>query len=245
MPKPTISIVTVVYNGEKLLEKTILSIVNQSYKNIEYLVVNGASTDGTQQLMQTYSHKISYQVSEPDAGIYHAMNKALRAATGDFVWFINAGDQIYSPDTLAQIFDNEKALADIYYGEAVVINQNDEVLGYRKHRPPAALHARSLRRGMVVSHQAFIVRRSLAPLYDLQYRICADVDWVINCLNATKNVRNTNAVLAKFLEAGVSQKKYRLAWQERYNVLKKHYGVAANLYNHFFIALNYLAKKRF
>ncbi|MCB0642106.1 MAG: glycosyltransferase, partial [Phaeodactylibacter sp.] len=97
---PKISVITVVYNAVDLLEDTLLSVLNQTYDNIEYVVVDGASTDGTTEIVHRYKDRIDRWVSEPDKGLYNAMNKGLAMATGDFVWFMNAGDHIYSPDTL-------------------------------------------------------------------------------------------------------------------------------------------------
>src|SRR5688572_4810851 len=96
---PLLSIITVVYNGEQLLEKTILSILNQTYTNIEYLIIDGRSKDRTVDIIKKYENKISYWVSEPDKGIYDAMNKGMNAAKGDYIWFINAGDVIHAQNT--------------------------------------------------------------------------------------------------------------------------------------------------
>jgi glycosyltransferase involved in cell wall biosynthesis len=242
--KPKISIITVVYNGASVLEATLQSIVAQTYKNIEIIVIDGASTDQTPDIIQRYANHIHYHLCQPDTGIYDAMNKALRAATGDYLWFINAGDQVFAPDTLTQIFEHTaQPYADIYYGEAVVINQNNQIIGYRKHRPPTHLTPRSLQQGMVVSHQAFIPKRSIAPMYDPQYKICADIDWVIRCLHAARTTHHTQQVLARFLEDGISSQKYTQAWAERYKVLAHHYGFFANLYNHFFIITKYIKAK--
>jgi len=101
--RPTFSIITVTYNAERWLERTILSVLSQSYPNIEFIIVDGASKDGTVDIIKQYEPGIASWVSEPDKGLYDAMNKGLRMATGDYVWFINAGDTLYTSDTLQSI----------------------------------------------------------------------------------------------------------------------------------------------
>src|SRR5690606_4665890 len=102
--KPALSVITVVYNNVKDIERTILSVINQTYKNIEYIIIDGVSTDGTLDIIHQYSEKISHIVSEPDKGIYDAMNKGLSVATGDYVLFMNSGDEIYAHDTVEKVF---------------------------------------------------------------------------------------------------------------------------------------------
>ena len=103
MEKLKMSIVTVVFNGENYLERTIKSIVNQTYKNVEYIIIDGNSKDGTLAIIDKYKENISYWISEPDKGIYDAMNKSLDLITGDFVWFINAGDEIHDNKTIENL----------------------------------------------------------------------------------------------------------------------------------------------
>ena len=109
MNNPKISVVTVVYNSAALIENTVNSIINQSYSHIEYIVVDGGSTDGTIDILNRYKKNISTLISEPDRGIYDAMNKGISLATGDFVVFINSGDKFSSDDILENIFSNPEA----------------------------------------------------------------------------------------------------------------------------------------
>src|SRR5574344_362751 len=123
-----ISIITIVYNDLKHIESTMLSVLNQTYQNIEYIVIDGASVDGTVEVIKKYAERLSYWVSEKDRGIYDAMNKGLRAATGDFVWFINSGDQVYDPATVENLvacIDND---TDVVYGENVLIDDQGQIL---------------------------------------------------------------------------------------------------------------------
>ena len=100
---PLFSIITITYNAERWLEQTILSVLSQSYAGIEYIVIDGGSTDGTVEIIRRYASGIAYWTSEPDKGIYDAMNKGLQRATGDYVWFINAGDTFYAANTMQQV----------------------------------------------------------------------------------------------------------------------------------------------
>ena len=118
--QPTFSIITITYNAVRLVEQTLLNVLSQSYPNIEYIVIDGGSTDGTADIIRRYESGLAYWVSEPDKGIYDAMNKGLQKATGDYVWFINAGDTLCSSDTVQSVvsrLQKRKALPDIIYGE--------------------------------------------------------------------------------------------------------------------------------
>ncbi len=172
---PKISIITIVYNGSNTLEKTIQSVINQNYKNFEYIIIDGNSTDGTQQIIEKYSHQITYWISEKDKGLYDAMNKGLVRATGDYVWFINSGDQIPTSTTITEIFQNSKEpYADIYYGDTTMIDLNGKIIGERRLTPPKNLTANHFKQGMLVSHQSFIAKRSITRLYNTRFRFSAD-----------------------------------------------------------------------
>jgi glycosyltransferase involved in cell wall biosynthesis len=238
---PKISIITVTYQAVKVLESTIESILNQSFTDYEYILIDGASTDGTLDIIKKYAHHISYYVSEKDSGLYDAMNKGLKVAKGEYVWFMNAGDEIYDPNTLANIFDTKEQPADIYYGDALFVSQKKEVIGLRSqvtpHKLPQNLTWRSLRYGMVVCHQSFIARTSLAPAYDLSHPYCADIDWELACLKKAKKVVNTHMVLSKYLTGGFSKQNLQASLWDRYLVLKDHYGFFNTLVSHMYITL--------
>ena len=101
--RPLVSVVTVVFNGEKYLEETIQSVINQTYDNVEYTLIDGGSTDGTVDIIRKYEDKIAYWISEPDNGIFDAMNKGADKATGEYIYYLNAGDVFYSRNTLFDI----------------------------------------------------------------------------------------------------------------------------------------------
>ena len=117
--RPLVSIITITYNAAATLERTIESIERQDYDRIEYIVIDGASTDGTLQIIQRHMSGISYMISERDSGLYDAMNKGMAAATGDYLWFVNAGDEIFASDTVSRMMAAEPD-ADVYYGDTVM-----------------------------------------------------------------------------------------------------------------------------
>jgi glycosyltransferase involved in cell wall biosynthesis len=238
---PTISIITVVFNGKETLEKTITSVSAQTYRNIEYIVVDGNSNDGTVEIIKNNSGTISRWISEPDNGLYDAMNKGLKMAKGDYIWFVNAGDQIYNAQTLEKIFGKAPDLhADIYYGEVTIIDSNGNEIGMRRQKLPEKLTWKSLKMGMVVSHQAFIVKRSLAPFYNLQYKYSSDIDWVICSLKSSKNTLNTKQVLSKFLDGGRSKQTIIPSLRERFIIMAQYYGLIPTIMYHFPIAFKFL-----
>jgi len=151
MFQPKLSIITIVYNNMHHIERTMLSILYQTYPNIENIIIDGLSTDGTVDIIKKYESRISKFISEKDNGIYDAMNKGLALATGDYVLFMNSGDEIYTKDTIANVFASAED-ADIYYGETEMINDNGQSLGQRRHKAPKQLNWRSFKYGMSVSH---------------------------------------------------------------------------------------------
>lgn len=239
--KPLISIITVCYNAASLLERTIKSITAQTFRNIEYIIIDGGSTDGTIDIINKYDECIDHWISEADRGIYDAMNKGLRFATGDYVWFINAGDEIYSHDTLEKISPLFDEMADVYYGEAMYVDAEGREIGLRSeitaHTLPASLTWRDLKRGMVVCHQSFMVKRTLVPFYNLAHEYSSDIDWVIESLKRSRNIINTGTVLSRYLIGGYSKQFHVRSLIDRYVILQKHFGIVPNFVNHVIITL--------
>lgn len=243
---PKISIITVTYNAEKLIERTINSVVGQSYSNIEYILVDGASTDQTLTVVKKHEKKIAKVISEPDKGLYDAMNKGLSLASGDYVWFLNAGDEINDLETVEKLI--AMGQSDIYYSDTLVVNdegQNIGLLSQLTHNnAPDNLSWKNMKKGMVVCHQSFVVKRDIAPSYSKNYKLSADIDWVIRCLKASKSVIKCDFVLAKFLTAGLSKQYLGTSMQERYHILKAHFGFIPNLWNHLFLVFRFAKSGR-
>jgi glycosyltransferase involved in cell wall biosynthesis len=235
--KPKVSIITVVFNGEKFIERTIKSIASQTRRDIiEYIIIDGGSKDKTIPIIDNYRDSIDYIISEPDKGIYDAMNKGLAAASGDYVWFMNAGDEIYQMETLQQIYECMDRGVDIIYGEAVFVDDLGTTLGLRStltpHKLPDNLIWKDMKYGMVVCHQSFMVKKSIAETYDLRYPYSGDIDWVIRCLKKSRSVVNASIILSKYLIGGHSKKYHVRSLIDRYRVLQHHFGIVQNFINH-------------
>jgi glycosyltransferase involved in cell wall biosynthesis len=258
MYQPVFSIITVTYNAARWLERTIQSILSQTYPNIEFIVVDGGSTDGTVEIITNYKLRItgnsqfsilnSQFISEPDEGLYDAMNKGLKLATGDYLWFINAGDRIHSDSTIQEIVNRLSPSTfhlspDVIYGETEISDAEGNSLGMRRLKTPEKLTWKSFRMGMLVSHQSFIVKRGIAGPYDLQYHYTADFDWCIRCLKKAKNIFNIRLTLSYFLEAGYSTVNRKASLKERYKIMCKYYGKIPTQIRHLWFALRFYTAK--
>ncbi len=227
---PKISIITVVLNDKKHIERTIQSVIYQTFRDIEYIIIDGQSTDGTLDIIKKYEKQISRLISEPDKGLYDAMNKGLRLASGEYVLFLNSGDRLFDNQTLEKIFQLPQA--DVYYGDAQIVDEQGNVKGLRRLRPPENLSWKDLRRGMIVSHQAFIARRKLCPPFDLQYRYSADYDWMIKVLKKASNIVNTKMIIVKYLDGGLTKKNLMKSLKERFEIMVKNYGLVPTIIRH-------------
>ncbi len=236
MKKPLLTVITVVYNNDTHIERTIKSVINQTYPNIEYLIIDGKSTDGTLEIIEKYKKNIAEIISEPDKGIYDAMNKGLKLAKGDYVLFMNSGDEIYDLETVSKVFKNQ-AFADIYYGETEMIDEDLNSHGKRRHQSSEKLNLNSFKYGMSVSHQAIYIKKSITKIYDSQYQLSADIDWILDAISKAKTIVNTKMYVAKYLMGGMSKQKHKQSLVERYQIFKKYYGFFPNIFNHFIIAL--------
>ena len=235
-----LSIITVVYNRREDLKKTIASVKGQTSHDIEYIVIDGDSNDGTKEVISENADFISRFVSEKDSGIYDAMNKGLRMASGDYVWFLNSGDEIYSSDTVENIFRINSS-ADAYYGDVMYVDEKGNELERRKlKKPPEKFSYKDMIYGMVVIHQSFIVKRELASEYNTGYRYCSDIDWMINSLKKCNDVCNTHLILSKFLIGGYSKKNIIPSNKERFGILVKHFGLFKVLLSHIVLAFRFV-----
>jgi glycosyltransferase involved in cell wall biosynthesis len=236
MFQPKLSVITVVYNGVKDIERTMLSVLNQTYPNIEYLIIDGKSNDGTLEIIKKYQDRIKL-MSERDTGIYDAMNKGLKMANGDYILFMNAGDEIYASDAVAKVFATAND-ADIYYGETEMINDIGESLGQRRHKAPEKFTWRSFKYGMSVSHQAIYIRRSLTEQYNERYHLSADIDWIIRAAKKAKKIIKVDGYVAKYLVGGMSKQKHKQSLLERYAIMNRYYGSIPTMFYHLVIAFN-------
>jgi len=223
-----LSVITVTYNAEHTIERTLQSVHAQSYPHIEHIIVDGASTDKTLSLIQNSKFKIQNLkfISEPDNGIYDAMNKAAAMATGDYLCFLNAGDTFfgsYVVDLMMASID-ENTAPDILYGETAIVDDNGDFLLMRRLKTPETLTWKSFRHGMLVCHQAFIVKRELFEPYDLSYRFSSDFDWCIRMMKKAKRIQNTRLTLINYLNEGMTTANRKASLKERYRIMRKYYG---------------------
>ena len=240
MKTPVFSIITITFNAESTLEPTLQSVAAQTFTDYEYIIVDGASKDNTVALAQRYGKDIARIVSEPDRGLYDAMNKGIGLATGQYLIFLNAGDTLFAPDTLEQINGFiEKNHPDILYGETAIVDSDRRFIAMRRLKAPERLTWKSFRMGMLVCHQAFIARRELAPLYDLAYRFSADFDWCIRCMKKADSIVNTRLTLINYLNEGVTTRNHKASLRERYRIMTKYYGHLAVLLLHVWFAIRY------
>ena len=235
--KPVLSVITIVYNNVRDIERTMLSVLNQTYNAVEYIVVDGASSDGTLDIIKRYESRLAKFISEKDKGIYDAMNKGLALATGDYVIFMNSGDEFYADDTVAKVFAAAPG-TDIYYGETEMVNNERESLGRRRHKAPAKFNWRSFKYGMSVSHQAIYIKRILTEPYDPRYQLSADIDWIIRAAKKARKIIKVDGYVAKYLVGGMSKAKHKQSLLERFDIMKRHYGLLSTLLNHAVIAVN-------
>ena len=246
-----ITIITVTYNAAQVLQRTLDSVSRQSHHDIEHLIIDGASKDETVTMAEAYKAKCPYDVviqSEPDHGLYDAMNKGLRKATGDYLIFLNAGDTLHSNDTLEVVHVEGLKVhgCAVIYGDTAIVDGEGRFLHLRRLRPPKQLTWRSFRQGMLVCHQAFYVRRDIAQqeTYDLQYRHSADVDWCIRIMKRAAQMQlplvNTNTILADFMEGGNTTQNHRASLKERYRVMSHHYGSLQTFFMHIWFLMRTL-----
>lgn len=254
------SIVTVTYNAGEWLRKTADSVLMQKYPSVEHIIIDGCSKDNTVNLALEYKrhndetgngHVVSV-VSEPDKGLYDAMNKGLGKATGDYVVFLNAGDCLPASDTLealAGCADGKKEYPAVLYGDTNIVDAEYRFLHSRRLTPPEHLSWHSFRHGMLVCHQAFYARLDIArrQLYDLRYRYSADVDWCIRVMKEAERMGlplcNVHAVLANYLQEGQSTIHHKASLKERFRVMRDHYGLISTLVMHAWFVIRAVIKR--
>ena len=232
MEHPLISIITITFNAQETLKPTMESVCSQSFRDYEHIIVDGASKDDTLKIARSYEGVRI--LSEPDRGLYDAMNKGLHLAKGEYVIFLNSGDTFHSEDTLEKYALYAKAGADIIYGDTLIVDSDRNILGPRHYNVPEKLTHKSFAKGMLICHQAFMVRLELAPDYDLKYRFSADYDWTIKCIanSIPDNCVNLNCITIDYLSDGLTDKNKRKSLIERYHVMADHYGTAAAIGRH-------------
>lgn len=249
---PTFSVITVTYNAESTLEATIKSVISQTYKNIEYIIVDGYSNDNTLNIVEEYKTHIKALISEPDKGLYDAMNKGIELATGNYICFLNAGDTFHAENTLQLIIDsvfkemNSGILLecpDILYGETIIVDSDHNFLRKRRLAAPEVLTWKSFKNGMLVCHQALFVKAALVESYNLDYRFSSDFDWSIRMLKKAKSIYNTKLTIIDYLEEGLTTRNQKASLKERFSIMAKYYGKFSTILYHIWFVIRIIIKR--
>lgn len=258
IPPLKFTIATVTYNAGRQISHTIKSVEEQDYPHIEHLIVDGNSIDDTLEQIHHYQERNSIAavrhevncLSEPDAGLYDAMNKALQMATGHYIVFLNAGDTLHESTTISKL----AALCGtrrpaVIYGDTDVVNEQRHFVRHRRLRPPRQLTWRSFRNGMLVCHQAFFANMQLAAQtpYDMRYKFSSDFDWCIRILRQAQRQKmeciNSHLTVADFLEGGMTRKNHKASLHERFRIMADHYGWLPTLFFHIWFVVRSFLKK--
>jgi glycosyltransferase involved in cell wall biosynthesis len=218
---PLISIISIVYNDLEGLKQTFKSVADQSFSNYEYLIIDGASTDGCADFLKENDSKIDYWISEKDKGIADAFNKGIQKAKGDWILFLNAGDTLISPTILEEISPVLKRshLLNLVYGKINVVNDEGKVL----RTFGRAFNEKSFKREMTIPHQAAFHNSKIfdeVGLYDLSYRFCMDYELLLRLKNI--DFKFVNVFIANMLAGGVSQESPNEVYKEFNEVKRKH-----------------------
>lgn len=241
---PLFSIITVTYNAAATVGRTLESVARQSFGDYEHIVVDGRSSDGTLDIVGGYkdSGRLVH-LSEPDHGIYDAMNKGIGLARGTYLIFLNAGDKFHSDTTLESIAAATADKPGIVYGQTDIVDDEGRYVGPRHLTAPAQLRYEDFAQGMLVCHQAFVVLKRIAPLYDVKYRFSADYDWCIQCLQHSRRNAYVGDTLIDYLQAGVTTSNRRKSLAERFRIMCYYYGTLPTVLRHMRFAARFLRNK--
>ncbi len=223
MSLPLISLVTVVYNGEKLIAETLQSAVSQTYKNIELVIIDGGSKDDTVNVAKQFSSRTSVLISEPDKGIYDAMNKGVKAAKGEWIYFLNVGDRFYDERVLEDIFSRDLAEVDFIYAQVETINEPTGInyingskvtMSDFYHRYP-------------ICHQATFTRKKAfeeTGEYNLTYKLAADTEWFARFFKRHENKALFVPRIVSYYDVqGASYHKRMQGYKEYIRFAQKHF----------------------
>jgi len=200
---PLITVVTVVLNNKLHIEQAVLSVLAQTYDNIEFIIIDGGSTDGTLDIIRKFEDRIDLWVSERDGGIYEAMNKGLKLANGDYVGMLNSDDWL-EPHALQLIITTFTSRIDFVYGDIHVTDRQGTILGIKSAERPIEA---SLPYRMPFAHQGFYARRAVieqAGAYKSEYRLSADLELICRLVRLGFKGAYIPAVIANFRQGGAS-----------------------------------------
>ncbi len=248
------TIITCTYNAAKHIDRTLESVRGQSYPHIEHFIIDGVSNDDTVKKAQTYAYDSRYPVivkSEPDNGLYDAMNKGIQLAKGDYIIFLNAGDIFHEEDTLTSIAGKlrGKSLPGVIYGDTDIVDEKGIFLRKRRLSPPETLSWESFKEGMLVCHQAFYARTDIAKQvpYNLDYKYSADVDWCIRIMKEAEKqgleLMNSHETLCSYLKGGMTTQSHQASLIERFKIMSHHYGTFTTIFQHLWFVIRAILKR--
>jgi len=239
-----ISVITINFNNCPGLIRTYdsLRIQLDLKKWVEWIIVDGNSVDGSVDFLNSISSDIDKLIVESDNGIYDAMNKGLSVATGEYVWFLNSGDSFYNNLSVDRVCQSiGRSNADVVFGDTMFVSETGKKIGLisklKPQRLPRKLTFDGFKYGMSVCHQSVIVKRELSPKYNLDYKLAADIDWLLEILKHKPSSKRLEYTISNFEVGGSSYQHTKKAWKERFQVFSKHFGILPNIYNHIWIII--------
>lgn len=219
-----ISIITVVYNNEKTIKDAIESVLSQSYQNIEYIIIDGNSLDGTVQIINNYKSKLSFFISEKDSGIYDAMNKGIKTATGDVVGILNSDDLYYNNTVIESIMSQflSNSEIDIVYGDLVYVKR-DETQKIVRNWESQPYYKNFFENGNVPPHPAFFVKRKVyehAGYFNLNYKLAADYEFMLRVVKKYNfKLKYLKKVIVKMRLGGATNKSFSNIFKQNIEIL--------------------------
>ncbi len=223
---PLVSVITVVLNGARFIEETLAAVAAQTYPHVEHIVIDGGSTDGTQDILRRNETALGYWVSEPDAGLYDAMNKGLALVTdsSSYIIFANADDRLYSPEAIERAMSASSG-EDLVYGRMVLADEGiSAVIGRRVELSDLARQT--------ICHPATFVRRHVfdrVGKFDTRFTIAADYDHIVRCFAEPVSTRFVDVIVARMRMGGVSDSRFMVSCSERKAVIRKRFPLLPRL----------------
>ena len=243
---PLFTIITATFNAADTIARTIDSVDSQLCRDYEHLIIDGASSDNTLAIAEATVNPLRKIYSEPDKGLYDAMNKGISKAEGKYLIFLNAGDKFHSTQTLqllAEAAGSENAPG-IIYGQTIIVDYRGRNPRPRHLQAPRELTLGAFADGMLVCHQSFVALRKITGFYNLRYRFSADYEWCIRCLqHSRRNVFIDHEPLTDYLDGGLTTRNRWRSLRERFAIMCTYYGTFATILRHFRFAARAVKRK--
>jgi len=238
-----VSIITVCYNSAGYIEEAIKSVLKQTYDNIEYIIVDGKSTDRTLSVINEYKEKISRIISEPDKGIYDAMNKGIRYATGDIIYFLNADDRLYDANVISDIADRffKDNSIELLYGKVKPVDVPKELSNIKKIYQPTIIKKKTDFLRNSICHQAIFAKKDVfnkVGVFNINYKIYADYDWLLRVFNANIKMQFYDRFIAYYYYQGKSYYSRNNYTKEKLAVIRNNFDIWS--YGYYILRFVYL-----